>query len=430
MRIAHFLDRFIRVGSLIVVDHDGCPHRFGDGGEPVITIRLRDPSLDWRIAIDPSVGTGEGYMEGTLTIEDGHDVHDFLDLVGRNIAITRELPVTPVTRAIAYALRRLHQRNLGTRARRNVAHHYDLSGDLYALFLDSDRQYSCAYFTTPEDSLEAAQAMKKRRLAAKLLLEPGMRVLDIGSGWGGLGLTLAAECEVDVTGLTLSTEQHAVSEERARQAGLSARVRFALRDYRETDGHFDRVVSVGMFEHVGIGYYDDFFRCIHDHLTDDGVAVLHTIGRAEGPGFTDRWIQRYIFPGGYIPALSEVAPAIERAGLWITDIEVMRLQYAETLRHWRLTFQANRANAVALYDERFARMWEYYLAASEMSFRHMDSVVFQIQMAKRRDTVPMSRDYIRERAARLTGEPVAPLRTASGMTGTRGSVKIYTGSHT
>jgi cyclopropane-fatty-acyl-phospholipid synthase len=297
--------------------------------------------------------------------------------------------------------RRLYQFNPKERARRNVAHHYDLSGALYDLFLDDDRQYSCAYFRRPGDGLETAQEQKKRHIAAKLLLEPGMTVLDIGSGWGGLDLYLAENADVKVTGVTLSTEQLNVSRRRADETGLAGRVEYFLRDYREQTGVFDRIVSVGMFEHVGVGHFDAFFSTVRDRLADDGVALLHMIGRADGPGVTDAWIRKYIFPGGYFPALSEVSFAIEKAGLWVTDIEVLRLHYAETLRHWRRRFLANRDKAVALYDERFCRMWEFYLAASEISFRYMNCAVYQIQLAKRQEAVPLTRDYMAKAERRL-----------------------------
>jgi cyclopropane-fatty-acyl-phospholipid synthase len=291
-------------------------------------------------------------------------------------------------------MRRLRQHNPIGRARSNVAHHYDLKDTLYELFLDKDRQYSCAYFQTGNDTLEAAQANKKRHLAAKLLLKPGHRVLDIGSGWGGLGLYLAQIERVDVTGVTLSVEQHKVSNERAKDMGLAERVRFNLRDYRSDTGCYDRIVSVGMFEHVGAGHYDEFFGKLKTLLKDDGVAVLHSIGRMEPPDSTNPWLRKYIFPGGYSPALSEVLAAIERAGLWVTDIEILRLHYAETLKEWSRRFQTNREGIKSLYDERFCRMWEFYLTACEMSFRYFDQMVFQIQLARRQDAVPLVRDYV------------------------------------
>ena len=277
-----------------------------------------------------------------------------------------------------------------------MAHHYDLSDTLYDMFLDNDRQYSCAYYMSENDSLEHAQHNKKRHLAAKLLLEPGHKVLDIGSGWGGLGLYLAQTAEADVTGVTLSAEQLKVAEDRAAKAGLSDRVRFRLQDYRDETLKYDRIVSVGMFEHVGVGHYREFFEKVHDLLTDDGVALLHTIGRTDGPAATNPWLAKYIFPGGYIPAMSEIIPAIERTGMCITDIEVLRLHYASTLRDWRRRFNANRDKIREVYEERFCRMWEYYLASSEAAFRYGGQVNFQIQLAKRQDAVPLTRDYIAE----------------------------------
>jgi cyclopropane-fatty-acyl-phospholipid synthase len=294
-------------------------------------------------------------------------------------------------------VRALSQFNPAGRARKNVAHHYDLSGKLYDLFLDSDRQYSCAYFAEPKISLEAAQLAKKRHIAAKLNLErPGLKVLDVGSGWGGLALDLARDSKADVLGITLSTEQLTMANTRAQSAGLSERCRFELKDYRAVKGEFDRIVSVGMFEHVGVNYYDAFFAKIAELLKPDGAALLHTIGRTDTPGATNPWIAKYIFPGGYTPSLSEVTAAIERHGLYITDVEVLRLHYAETLKEWRLRFWRNRAKAATLYDERFCRMWEFYLAGAEMAFRYDHLVVFQIQLAKQVDALPVTRDYMLE----------------------------------
>jgi cyclopropane-fatty-acyl-phospholipid synthase len=293
-------------------------------------------------------------------------------------------------------LRTLHTYNPIGRAQRNVAHHYDLSGTLYDLFLDADRQYSCAYFVGDNDSLEVAQDNKKLHLAAKLLLQPGQKVLDIGSGWGGLALYLARLAGVDVTGVTLSTEQQKVAQDRARAAGIADKVRFHLRDYREESGTYDRIVSVGMFEHVGAAHYREFFAKARDLLTEDGVMLLHSIGRMEPPGGTNPWLRKYIFPGGYTPALSEVFAAAERVGLWVTDVEVLRLHYAATLREWRRRFESNRDKIRAIYDERFCRMWEFYLVGCELSFRHLGQMVFQMQLARRLDTVPLTRDYIAE----------------------------------
>ncbi len=291
-------------------------------------------------------------------------------------------------------LRRLHQYNPAPRAQRNVAHHYDLSDQLYELFLDRDRQYSCAYFLSPDDDIETAQLNKRRHIAAKLMLRPGQRVLDIGCGWGGMALYLADECGVDVTGLTLSEEQLKVAQRRAAAAGLSDRVRFHLRDYREETGQYDRIVSVGMFEHVGLNHYGRFFAKVNELLTPDGVALLHSIGRKDGPASTNPWMRKYIFPGGYSPALSEVLPIVERRPLWVTDIEILRLHYADTLRAWRDRFNEHRDRIRALYDERFCRMWEVYLIGSELAFRRQDHIVFQMQLARAVETVPITRDYM------------------------------------
>ena len=332
-------------------------------------------------------------MDGTLTIEEG-TLFDLIDLLAANL---EGLPNGILRRLLSgsgTALRRLHQHNPVSRARRNAAHHYDLSDKLYELFLDQDRQYSCAYFYNTGDSLDTAQLNKKRHIAAKLLILPGQRVLDIGAGWGGLALYLASECGADVTGLTLSIEQHRIAVRRAAAAGLSDRVRFYLRDYRQEIGHYDRIVSVGMFEHVGINHYKPFFARLKSMLASDGIALLHSIGRMDGPGSTNPWIRKYIFPGGYIPALSEVLPVVERARLWVTDVEVLRLHYAETLKSWRHRFERNRDRLRAIYDERFCRMWEMYLVGSEVAFRRGGCMVFQMQLAKAVDSVPIRRDYI------------------------------------
>jgi cyclopropane-fatty-acyl-phospholipid synthase len=395
MLLASVLPRVIRVGRLSVVDADGRRHEFEGAPGPSVGVRLHDPALHWKLLVRPRLFVPEAYMAGTLTIEEG-SLYDFMDVLVSNDAALPDTPVLRLNRLAGRVIRRLHQHNPVPRARRNVAHHYDLSDQLYALFLDRDRQYSCAYFRTPGNDLETAQFDKKRHLAAKLLLRPGQTVLDIGSGWGGLALYLARECGVEVTGLTLSAEQHQVANRRAADAGLADRVRFHLRDYREEDGRYDRIVSVGMFEHVGVNQYPVFFRKLDALLQPDGVALLHSIGRMDGPGTTNPWLRKYIFPGGYSPALSEVVPQAERARLWITDIEILRLHYAETLRAWRRRFAANRDQIRALYDERFCRMWELYLVGAELAFRRDGHLVFQMQMAKAVDTVPLTRDYITE----------------------------------
>ncbi|MEK7245219.1 MAG: cyclopropane-fatty-acyl-phospholipid synthase family protein [Pseudomonadota bacterium] len=392
--LSKLLEHLIRVGSLALTDAKGKRYVFAGAPGPSLAIRLWDPALPRRLFLNPSLALGEAYTDGTLTIENGGDLYDLLDLIALNAGRVGLHPFNQVRTGLERIFRRLDQFNPIRRARTNVAHHYDLSGELYGLFLDSDRQYSCAYFRTGSEDLDTAQLAKKRHIAAKLLLKPGAKVLDIGSGWGGLALYLAREHDVEVTGLTLSSEQVAYAEARAQREGLAGRARFALRDYRDERGTYDRIVSVGMFEHVGLNHFRRFFAQVRDRLTPDGVALLHTIGRGQGPGRTDPWIRKYIFPGGYIPALSEISRAIEHERLETTDIEVLRLHYAETLRRWRRRFLANRKRVEAIYDERFRRMWEFYLAVSEVSFRHLDSVVFQIQMAKCRDAVPLVRDYL------------------------------------
>jgi len=401
--LASVLAQVIRVGRLSLIDAAGRRHVFEGAPGPAASIRLRDPALHWKLLVKPRLFVPEAYMDGTLTVEEG-SLYDFVDMLVSNDAagLGDKLPMR-LAAAGGRLVRRLHQYNPVPRARRNVAHHYDLSDQLYELFLDRDRQYSCAYFRSPEDDLDAAQDNKKGHIAAKLLLRPGQRVLDIGSGWGGLALYLAAECGVDVTGLTLSEEQLKVANRRAASAGLADRVRFHLRDYREESGRYDRIVSVGMFEHVGVNQYPAFFRKLRELLAPDGVALLHSIGRMDGPGTTNPWLRKYIFPGGYSPALSEVVPEAERARLWITDIEILRLHYADTLRAWRGRFEQNRDRIRALYDERFCRMWEMYLVGAELAFRRDGHLVFQMQLAKAVDAVPLTRDYIVdwERAHRL-----------------------------
>jgi cyclopropane-fatty-acyl-phospholipid synthase len=393
MLFARFARTVVQAGRLTIIDAYGRRHVVGGSDGPAATIRLHDRTLHRRLAINPYLYVGEAYMDGTLTIEQG-SLHDLLSICAINLNRAFDQPFKRVVNAAARVLRHLHQHNPARLARAHVAHHYDLSGRLYDLFLDSDRQYSCGYFTHRHHDLEQAQLDKKRHLAAKLRLAPGQRVLDIGSGWGGLALYLAENCGCEAVGITLSEEQLKASRLRAERAGLADRVRFELRDYREQTGRFDRIVSVGMFEHVGLKHYPEFFTKIRELLTDDGIALLHSIGRMDGPGATNEWIRKYIFPGGYAPAISEVLPVVERLKLWVTDIEVLRLHYAETLRCWYERFQANRAEIARLYDERFCRMWEFYLAGSEMAFRSMGHMVFQMQIAKRQDAVPLTRDYV------------------------------------
>jgi cyclopropane-fatty-acyl-phospholipid synthase len=400
LRIA--LSSLIRRGSLEVTLASGTTFRCGDGSEPSVKIRFLTAAAQRGVLFNPDLKLGEAYMDGSVVVERG-TIADLLELAMGQDPMAKTAPWALPRWLFRYLWRRLQQLNRQARSRRNVAHHYDLDGRLYSLFLDADRQYSCAYFETPDQSLDDAQLAKKRHLAAKLLIKRGNRVLDIGSGWGGLALYLAELCGAHVTGVTLSREQLAAARGRAEEAGVAGTVDFRLEDYRETAGSFDRLVSVGMFEHVGVGYYDAFFRTCAARLKDDGVMVLHSIGRSEPPGITNPWIAKYIFPGGYIPALSEVLPAIERTGMIVTDIEILRLHYAETLKAWRERFVARREEVERVYDARFARMWEFYLAASEMAFRRQNMMVFQLQIAKRQDVVPMTRDYLGREEARLRG---------------------------
>jgi cyclopropane-fatty-acyl-phospholipid synthase len=417
-RLLHYLFKtYIRHGTFRVTTARGTTFTVGDGTAPAVAVRLTSSAAEWGLLLDPELKLGEAYMDGSFVVEDGTISEALAILLGQ----PSQLPEWARPQwLIRYLGRRLAQFNPRPRARRNVAHHYDLDGRLYSLFLDADRQYSCAYFENPEQTLDDAQLAKKRHLAAKLLLEQGeaqkdLRVLDIGCGWGGLGLYLAEIAGAEVTGVTLSQEQHAVANERAAEKGLGQRARFLLQDYRDAQGPFDRIISVGMFEHVGVNHYETFFRKCADLLVDDGVMLLHSIGRSEGPGITNPWIAKYIFPGGYIPALSEVLPYIEKAGLLVTDIEILRLHYAETLRNWRERFLAHREDVERVYDRRFVRMWEFYLAASEQSFRQQAMMNFQIQITKRQGVVPVTRDYIARIEQRLRaaeGDQATPLRLA------------------
>ena len=396
--LRYFLGQFIRRGAMTFTTASGARFTCGDGAGKPISVRFLTTDAERRILLNPELALGEAYMDGTFVVENG-SIADAIEIL---MDQPDALPAWAKPQWwLRYLGRRAKQFNLRGKARTNVAHHYDLDGRLYSLFLDADKQYSCAYFDSPNTTLDDAQLAKKRHLAAKLLIRPGDRVLDIGSGWGGLGLYLAEMADADVTGITLSQEQLQVANARAAEKGLTKSAKFLLQDYRDVPGPFDRIVSVGMFEHVGVDFYDTFFRRCAELLTDDGVMLLHSIGRSTGPDVTSPWITKYIFPGGYIPALSEVIPAIERAGLLICDTEILRLHYAETLKAWRERFLAYREQVERLYDRRFIRMWEFYLAASEMAFREQAMMVFQLQLTKRQGIVPMTRDYIAREEARL-----------------------------
>jgi cyclopropane-fatty-acyl-phospholipid synthase len=392
--LAHMLKAFVRVGTLSVIDADGRRHVFAGDPGPTVTMRLTDRALYRKLVFNPELHAGEAYMDGFLRFEEGSSLRDFLTLFSVNRLSLGSYPLQLALRRVSRAFKRFQQANPVGKARRNVAHHYDLGNDLYRLFLDEGLQYSCAYFLHDDETLEEAQRNKLRLIAAKLNLKPGLRILDVGSGWGALALYLASLEDVDVTGVTLSEEQHALSNARARQLGLSDRVRFRLCDYREVPGDFDRIVSVGMFEHVGVHHYPEFFAKANALLSDDGIMLLHSIGHMSPPGTASPWLRKYIFPGAYSPALSEVFAAVEQASLWVTDLEFLRLHYAKTLRHWYRRFEANRARIAAMYDERFCRMWEFYLLSAEMMFLTGSQLVFQMQIARKRDAVPVVRDYI------------------------------------
>jgi cyclopropane-fatty-acyl-phospholipid synthase len=392
--LSHMLKSFVRAGTLKVIDAGGTTHVFQGAGEgPNVTMRLNDSSLYYKLFFNPELHAGEAYMDGRLTFENS-TLRDFITLFSMNRLSLGSYPLQKVLRRISRMRRSIQQANPIGQARENVAHHYDLGNDFYRLFLDEGMQYSCAYFLDDSETLEAAQQNKLRLIAAKLNLKPGLKILDIGSGWGDLALYLAALEDVKVTGVTLSREQYALSTEKARRAGLADRVRFELRDYREHSDSYDRIVSVGMFEHVGVGHYPEFFAKINELLKDDGVMLLHSIGHMSPPGSASPWLRKYIFPGAYSPALSEVFDVVEQASLWVTDLEFLRLHYAKTLNHWWRRFEANRAKIAAMYDERFCRMWEFYLVSAEAMFRTGSQMVFHMQLARRRDAVPIVRDYV------------------------------------
>ncbi|MBG1231935.1 SAM-dependent methyltransferase [Aestuariivirga litoralis] len=399
------LKKLIKKGDLTVTDWNGRISKFGNGGAPKSHVKFGSLTATTKAALDPDLRLGEAYMSGDLEILYG-TLYDFLELILINTGNgMRNVNGTTLMHKMAYqariAGRKLTQHNIKIRSRKNVQVHYDLSGKLYDLFLDKDKQYSCAYFENDTATLEQAQLAKKRHIAAKLDIKPGMKILDIGSGWGGMGFYLAEMYGADVTGVTLSDEQVGDANAQAKALGVSDRVRFLLEDYRALDQKFDRIVSVGMFEHVGVGHFAEFFKKVSHLLKPDGTALLHSINRADGPGATGAWMNKYIFPGGYAPALSEVIPHLERNDLYVTDIEILRTHYARTLREWTTRFMAHREEAKALYDERFCRMWEFYLVGAELTFRYMSANNFQIQFGHDQHFLPVTRDYMVAEEARL-----------------------------
>ncbi len=391
--LSHMMKSFVRKGTLKIIDADGNMHVFSGEPGPRVTMRLTDRSLYYKLVFNPELHAGEAYMDGRLRFEES-TLRDFLTLFSINRLSLGSYPLQKILRRISRLFRKRQQQNRVGQAQLNVAHHYDLGNDFYKLFLDEGLQYSCAYFTDDDETLEEAQRNKLRLLASKLNLAPGQKILDIGCGWGDLAIYLAELENVEVLGVTLSTEQQKLASERAAKLGLGDRVRFELKDYRHVEGRFDRIVSVGMFEHVGVHNYDEFFDKINDLMVDDGLALLHSIGHMSPPGTASPWLRKYIFPGAYSPALSEVFTSVEQNSLWVTDLEILRLHYANTLAHWIQRFDANRAEIEAMYDDRFARMWEFYLISAEMMFRTGSQLVFHMQLARQRDATPIVRDYI------------------------------------
>lgn len=398
--------RLVSRGSLTITTVRGTTLTFGDGTGEEVRVRFTDARAELAVVLDPHLYVGELFMDGRLIVERG-TIYGFLELVLRETGGDSKLVLAHIINRIRHLATRLFGGNNPLRSRHNVARHYDLDGRLYRIFLDKDFQYSCAYYERPDCTLEEAQLAKKRLVTAKLAVKPDSRVLDIGSGWGGLALYMKEIAGArEVLGITLSTEQLSAARERARERGLEADVNFELQDYRTLEGTFDRIVSVGMFEHVGPRYYQTFFDKCHELLAPDGVMLLHTIGFLDGPWDPNPWIDKYIFPGGHLPALSQIVTAIERSGLIVTDIECLRLHYAKTLVEWRRRFMARREEVLDLYDERFCRMWEFYFAGSEASFRYGNLGVFQIQCAHHVDALPITRDYIAARISDLRNTEV------------------------
>lgn len=391
------MSAFVKVGQLRIIDVQGNEHVYGPGGgeSPSATIRLTDEKLYRKLFLNPELYAGEAYMDGTLICEQG-GIRGLLEVFANNRGRLRNQKTQKVLRRWLKKMRKFHQRNSVSASRKNVQHHYDLSNEFYRFFLDDDLNYSCAYFYDKDITLEQAQLAKKRHIASKLLLQPGLKVLDIGCGWGSMAIYIAEQFNCEVTGITLSEEQCLLARQRVQQRGLETKVKIELLDYRDVNEKFDRVVSVGMFEHVGVSHYLEYFQAIKRILTDDGCALIHSIGRKGGPGPTAAWIRKYIFPGGYAPALSETFAEVEKSGLWVTDCEILRMHYAETLLQWDKRFQMNRQQIAQLFDERFCRMWEFYLIISEFSFRYGKLMNFQIQLTKNKNSLPITRDYIQQ----------------------------------
>lgn len=408
------LAKAVRKGRLTVTGAEGRARSFGNGGEgPEVAIRFTSPGVERSIFLNPELRAAEAYMDGGMVFDRG-TIHDLMCLFFINKRHFDLSPSQIFWRTAARKLRRLHQHNPISRARANARSHYNIGEEVYRLFLDRDMQYSCGYFPNGDESLEDAQTLKKRHIAAKLRLRDGQRVLDIGCGWGGLGLYLAHIADVEVHGITLSERQHAVAQRRAEALGVSDRVKFELRDYRELTGVYDRIVSVGMLEHVGVKYLTPYFLAVRDRLAPEGVALIHSISTKAPPGVTGPFLRKYIFPGGYAPSLSEAIASVEYSGLWLLDCEIWRCHYAHTLRHWRERFDWHRAEVAGLMEERFCRMWELYLSACECAFAYGASNVFQLQLGRDREAVPIARDYIAAEAAAIAAREPAFLDRVAG----------------
>ena len=402
------LGSYVKRGELTLIDAKGRTHVYGraDPEFASVTVRFTDGRVAYDIARDPGLGAAEAYMDGRLVVEKG-DILDLVNIIRGSHKWEDSVGTNKFLRKGGKLRHRLSQLNWRKQSQHNVAHHYDVGNDFYRLFLDADLQYSCGYFRDLGNSIEQAQLDKKTHVASKLRLEPGMKVLDIGCGWGGLALHLHRVADVDVLGITLSKEQIEVARQRAADLGVSDRVKFELIDYRDVTGRFDRIASVGMFEHVGQPFYRTYFRKLRELLADDGIALVHTMARLGGPGTTDKFMLKYIFPGGYLPALSEIVAASEQEKLIMADCETWRLHYVHTIRHWYDRYRSNEAKIVAMYDERFYRLWQFYLAVSLTLFRDAAMGVYQLQYLRRREAAPLMRDYMVEDEKALAAKAAA-----------------------
>ncbi len=394
MLLIKFLNNLFKQDGFLLEDANEKEHVIGKPkSENPIKMKIHDKKLHYKLLLYPDLYFGEAYTDGKITFKNG-SISDFLDLALKNIGREKTNTVSEFINTIRGSYRYLTNFNFIKKSKMNVAHHYDISDELYFLFLDPLKQYSCAYFKNNTDSLEEAQKNKINHIIKKLNIKENSRILDIGSGWGHLSMEIAKQAKCQVTGITLSKNQYEYSNQKVKELNLGNQVQFRMMDYREVKEKYDRVVSVGMFEHVGRKFYKTFFNKVSEILKDDGVALLHTIGSVNSPRNPQPWITRYIFPGGYTPSLSEVAGPIEKSGLILSDLEVLRMHYAYTLKNWKNRFEKNKEKVLKMFDERFFRMFEFYLSSCEMAFRHGDQVVYQLQLTKRLNTAPSTRDYI------------------------------------